>query len=71
MDVITRYPEIVWIIFGLIIVGIIIGVIVKATKSSRKRVRIYGMRCPKCHTDKVYWAGYSDRKICKKGHIFS
>jgi ribosomal protein S27AE len=66
-------PEILWLILGLIIVGVVIGVIVSRTKSSRaSRHRIHGITCPRCGSSNIYWAGYSDRKECGKcGHIFS
>ena len=62
-------PEILLII-GVIILTIVISVIVKKAQSP-KRTPIHGIKCPKCGNKKVYWAGYSDRKICKRGHIFT
>lgn len=62
-------PEIL-LIFGVIIVTIVVSLIVKKAKS-HGRTQIHGMKCPKCGCKKVYWAGYSDRKICKRGHIFT
>lgn len=62
-------PEILLVI-GVVIVTIVVSVIIKKAQS-RKRISIHGVKCPKCGSSKVYWAGYSDRKMCKRGHIFS
>ncbi|HEX7364222.1 MAG TPA: hypothetical protein VF366_03540 [Dehalococcoidia bacterium] len=65
-------PSVIWIILGLIAVGAGIWLIVRSARPSRKRQRIHGVTCPKCDSDKVYWAGYADRKECGKcGKIFS
>ena len=63
-------PEII-LILGVVIATVVISLIVKKLQSSSKGTRIYGIRCPKCHSDKVYWAKYYDRKQCKNGHIFT
>lgn len=62
-------PEILLII-GVVIATVIISLIVKKAQSP-KRISIRGIKCPKCGSKKVYWAGYSDRKQCKNGHIFT
>jgi hypothetical protein len=59
------------LVIVIVVATVVISLIVKKVQSPRKRARIYGVRCPRCNTDKVYWAGYSDRKQCKNGHIFT
>jgi hypothetical protein len=64
--------SITWIILGLVAVGVVIWLVVRSARPSRSRHRIEGATCPKCGSNKVFWAGYSDRKECGKcGKIFS
>ena len=60
--------------FGII--AFIVSIAILASRgpgnSSAHREIIRGHPCPYCHSDKVQWAGYADRKECRKcGKIFT
>ena len=60
-----------WLLL-LILIGVVVLIIWLSGRSSRKNnSRIPGQICPKCGSEDVRWAGYSDRKECAKcGKIF-
>jgi hypothetical protein len=62
------------LVIVIVAATLIISLIVKKATSSKQQW-IPGMQCPKCikqrKKSKVRWAGYSDRKICQRGHIFT
>jgi hypothetical protein len=62
------------LILGIVIATVVISLIIKAaTKPKSQWIR--GMQCSRCAREgkksKVRWAGYKDRKICQRGHIFT
>ena len=56
----------------IILVALLLWFLLSRRRNSKiNRPRIYNQKCPHCGSDKVYSAGYSDRKECGKcGKIF-
>jgi ribosomal protein S27AE len=66
------FNMVIGILLGLVAIGVAVWLIIRNVRPSGSRHRIQGATCPKCGSDKVFWAGYSDRRECAKcGKIFS